>query len=614
MTRCEQHHSREASGWCLRIDPKPRGSRSPQPPQSASRCGWRGAAGGPGPLIAFREQPPAGPGKASRRCGARPHHPDSRREAPGLGGRGPANPGPQAPFPPRTPRPPGRGFLPVASSAPRPPRAQPSPAPAAGEKSSSGRGASADGTEAGRERRTRNSRAPRSPPPPPPTRPPGTPGNPRGPGTARDPAPPYRGRRAWSRAEGSGQRRAEAGRGRARGGGGDGTGRRRDGDGDGHGAEAEGWNRAAQPNPATRRQRGGRTRSPDAADAGLGRALLPGALRALHLGAAPLPARMEPHRPRDDQHQVPAPPRRPPGPGAEKGGRREAGGLLPARPGGPSSRSPSASSPGGSGAGAGAGAGKRPRSLRSPLPTSAGGRRAGLGSPRSSDGTERAVFLPARARLVSSVHAALATGSGIVIVRSCDDVITGRHWLAREYVWFLIPYMIYDSYAMYLCEWCRTRDQNRAPSLTLRNFLSRNRLMITHHAVILFVLVPVAQRLRGDLGDFFVGCIFTAELSTPFVSLGRVLIQLKQQHTLLYKVNGILTLATFFSCRILLFPFMYWSYGRQQGLSLLQVPFSIPFYCNVANAFLIAPQIYWFCLLCRKAVRLFDTPQAKKDG
>ncbi|XP_078228438.1 TLC domain-containing protein 3A isoform X5 [Callithrix jacchus] len=122
------------------------------------------------------------------------------------------------------------------------------------------------------------------------------------------------------------------------------------------------------------------------------------------------------------------------------------------------------------------------------------------------------------------------------------------------------------------------------------------------------------QRLRGDLGDFFVGCIFTAELSTPFVSLGRVLIQLKQQHTLLYKVNGVLTLATFLCCRILLFPFMYWSYGHQQGLSLLQVPFHIPFFCNVANAFLIAPQIYWFSLLCRKALRLFDTPQAKKDG
>uniref|UniRef100_A0A2K5EEN9 TLC domain containing 3A n=1 Tax=Aotus nancymaae TaxID=37293 RepID=A0A2K5EEN9_AOTNA len=201
-----------------------------------------------------------------------------------------------------------------------------------------------------------------------------------------------------------------------------------------------------------------------------------------------------------------------------------------------------------------------------------------------------------------------------LFVSQAACMLSFRHWLAREYVWFLIPYMIYDSYAMYLCDWYRASDQDRAHSLTLRSFLSRNRLMITHHAVILFVLVPVAQRLRGDLGDFFVGCIFTAELSTPFVSLGRVLIQLKQQHTLLYKVNGILTLATFLCCRILLFPFMYWSYGHQQGLSLLQVPFRIPFFCNVANAFLIAPQIYWFSLLCRKALRLFDTPQAKKDG
>uniref|UniRef100_A0A5F9DNY2 TLC domain containing 3A n=1 Tax=Oryctolagus cuniculus TaxID=9986 RepID=A0A5F9DNY2_RABIT len=128
-------------------------------------------------------------------------------------------------------------------------------------------------------------------------------------------------------------------------------------------------------------------------------------------------------------------------------------------------------------------------------------------------------------RLVSSVQAVLATGSGIVVIRSCNNVISDRHWLAREYVWFLIPYMIYDTYAMYLCEWYRARDQNRGHATTFRNFLSQNRLMITHHAVILFVLVPVAQRLRGHLGDFFVGCIFTAELSTPFVSLGRILIQ-----------------------------------------------------------------------------------------
>ncbi|KAM4844354.1 TLC domain-containing protein 3A isoform 2-T2 [Thomomys bottae] len=217
-------------------------------------------------------------------------------------------------------------------------------------------------------------------------------------------------------------------------------------------------------------------------------------------------------------------------------------------------------------------------------------------------------------RVVSSVQAVLATGSGILIIRSCSNVISDRHWLAREYVWFVIPYMVYDIWAMYFCEWCRTSDQNLRYTLIFRNFLSQNRLMITHHVVILLILVPVAQKLRGDLGDFFVGCIFTAELSTPFVSLGRILIQHKQQHTLLYKVNGVLTLVTFLVCRILLFPFMYWSYGQQIGLSLFQVPFNIPFHCNVANIFLLAPQLYWFSLLCKKAARLFDTAQAKKNG
>ncbi|TKC45936.1 hypothetical protein EI555_005196 [Monodon monoceros] len=157
--------------------------------------------------------------------------------------------------------------------------------------------------------------------------------------------------------------------------------------------------------------------------------------------------------------------------------------------------------------------------------------------------------------------------------------------------------MIYDSYAMYLCEWYRNGDQSSRHSLTIfRNFLSKNRLMITHHAVILFVLVPVAQRLRGELGDFSAGCIFTAELSTPFVSLGRVLIEPKQQHTLLYKVNGIRTLTTSSYVGSSFSPSCT---GPTAAAGTEPAPSAvhIPFYCSVADAFLIAPQIYGFSLL-----------------
>ncbi|XP_075296241.1 TLC domain-containing protein 3A [Opisthocomus hoazin] len=220
-------------------------------------------------------------------------------------------------------------------------------------------------------------------------------------------------------------------------------------------------------------------------------------------------------------------------------------------------------------------------------------------------------------RLVSTVQATMATVSGITVVVNCKDVVYDRHWLAVEYIWVLVPYMTYDIYVMYLCHWHKSRDRGVAEKkhslASVRSFLLQERLMVTHHLFILVVLTPVTQHFRGELGDFFVGCIFTAELSTPFVSLGKILMQLKMQDTLLHKVNGILVLVTFFLCRILLFPFMYAAYARQVGIPIYMVPFRIPLHCNIANASLIAPQLYWFRLICRKAARLYGSSPADKS-
>ncbi|XP_074746631.1 TLC domain-containing protein 3A isoform X1 [Strix uralensis] len=388
-------------------------------------------------------------------------------------------------------------------------------------------------------------------------------------------------------------------------------------------------------------------------------------------------------------------------------------------------------------------------------------------------------------RLVSTVQATMATVSGITVVLNCKDVVHDRHWLAVEYIWVLVPYMTYDIYVMYLCHWHKSRDRGVAETkhslASVRSFLLQERLMVTHHLFILVVLTPVTQHFRGELGDFFVGCIFIAELSTPFVSLGKILVQvgegghraqlwgphsssypfptagcpspsapvqgvlkrgsptaapssppvlpsslppvrfpslspskqlaqwhpqtgsravswccpllsvpppaprsllpqpsvphasllpallhplpprfpapsgilplihtswvlipmlpaqsvprgamgrcslsahpmftfflpqLKMQDTLLHKVNGILILVTFFLCRILLFPFMYAAYARQVGIPIYMVPFRIPLHCNIANASLIAPQLYWFRLICRKAARLYGGSPADKS-
>ncbi|NXX66712.1 FA57A protein, partial [Spizella passerina] len=132
-------------------------------------------------------------------------------------------------------------------------------------------------------------------------------------------------------------------------------------------------------------------------------------------------------------------------------------------------------------------------------------------------------------RLVSTVQATMATVSGITVMLSCKNVVHDRHWLAVEYVWVLVPYMTYDIYVMYLCHWHKSQEkgilEKKHSLASVWSFLLQERLMVTHHLFILIVLTPITQHFRGELGDFFVGCIFTAELSTPFVSLGKILMQ-----------------------------------------------------------------------------------------
>lgn len=64
-------------------------------------------------------------------------------------------------------------------------------------------------------------------------------------------------------------------------------------------------------------------------------------------------------------------------------------------------------------------------------------------------------------------------------------------------------------------------------------------------------------------------------------------------------------LVTFFCCRLLLFPYMYWVYGQRVGLALYKVPFNLSAEYNIGAAILMAPQVYWFYLICRRAYSLF---------
>uniref|UniRef100_A0A8C6UHQ6 TLC domain containing 3Bb n=1 Tax=Neogobius melanostomus TaxID=47308 RepID=A0A8C6UHQ6_9GOBI len=215
------------------------------------------------------------------------------------------------------------------------------------------------------------------------------------------------------------------------------------------------------------------------------------------------------------------------------------------------------------------------------------------------------------ARLVSSVQAVMASSAGYIIASSCKEVLEDKHWLTSTYIMFAVPYFVYDIYAMFVCYWYKIQvkgHEEAVPRLTssaLTSYLRREFLMVLHHVVMVTVCFPISVFWRQGKGDYFQGVMFMAELSTPSVCLGKILIQYKQQHTLLHKVNGALMLITFFICRVLLFPYLYYVYGRYASIPFYVVPLSVPWYCNLGAGLLMAPQLYWFSLICRGALRLF---------
>ncbi|KAK5869008.1 hypothetical protein PBY51_009972 [Eleginops maclovinus] len=223
-------------------------------------------------------------------------------------------------------------------------------------------------------------------------------------------------------------------------------------------------------------------------------------------------------------------------------------------------------------------------------------------------------------RLVSAIHASLATAAGVTVVASCNDVMTDSHWLVNWFVSFGAPYMTFDIFAMYLSHYHTQRvrghpSSSRGHSLQMvKAFLTKDWMLVLHHLALLLIFMPITLFFRRGLGDFFIGCLFTTEFSTPFVSIGKILIQLGLDDTRLHRINGIIVLWSFFTCRILLFPFMYWMYGRQFGIPLHRVAFHLPLHCNVGNLAILAPQIHWFILLLRKAKRLYLRQSRGKAG
>jgi len=269
-------------------------------------------------------------------------------------------------------------------------------------------------------------------------------------------------------------------------------------------------------------------------------------------------------------------------------------------------------------------------------------------------------------RFVSAFQAVLAVICGCAILHSCaHDVIHATHWTAKFYVRLAAPYFLYDIWAMFRAfreeernnaarndddvngydvnhdggrknsddrdnvgevastekrrRGRRRRDAVVAVAASWWSFLRGNAVIVAHHLFVPFVLFPgVLGPWRRERGDFIIACFFLLEASTPFVSLRAALHRLGLAKTAAYAVNGVLMVVVFGCCRILIFPFIYWIYSRQnitgQAMPFWRVPFAIPFHCNVWCFALFSLQLFWFAKMMRGAAKLIAGRRREAAG
>ncbi|XP_013793118.1 protein FAM57A-like [Limulus polyphemus] len=128
--------------------------------------------------------------------------------------------------------------------------------------------------------------------------------------------------------------------------------------------------------------------------------------------------------------------------------------------------------------------------------------------------------------LVSLIQSLVASSVGILIVSSCyNDVMHERNWLCNRYAWVIVAYLLYDTACMYLVHSYKHKQDQVSKSHRERviSFFRKNQMMMIHHIILPLVLFPVTISLRRGLGDFFLGCFYLVELSTPFTNLRSIL-------------------------------------------------------------------------------------------
>lgn len=270
-------------------------------------------------------------------------------------------------------------------------------------------------------------------------------------------------------------------------------------------------------------------------------------------------------------------------------------------------------------------------------------------------------------KLVSAVQAAFSCIAGLFVCRwSCPrNFLHASHFLSESYAWFAASYFFYDLWSMYkiyaaeaaiklkaklLGVQSAAADNNNGDAATngggkpttvglhdalddipsvgrgtlsfvnpckmgipsFAKYLASHPLMVFHHLFIGSYGLVVISYLRGGLGDCVFSFMYMMELSTPFVSFRSILSVMGLKQTKLYVINGLVMLVTFFWCRVFLMPYVCYYYSQVISKPFFEAVWNLPWGCKVSILALFLPQLYWFRLMVRGAVKVFFPAKDKR--
>ncbi|ALC48804.1 CG17841, partial [Drosophila busckii] len=265
-------------------------------------------------------------------------------------------------------------------------------------------------------------------------------------------------------------------------------------------------------------------------------------------------------------------------------------------------------------------------------------------------------------KIVSAIQASFSFLVGLIVCKStCSkSFVYASHFLMEAYGWFGTAYFMYDIWSMYkvhtqkiadklhLLRLTKSRQEQQAlavghgrgyyekangggmgnnngsvPSTPVEfcdydggtveipkdgrwdflKYVITHPVMMIHHVFIGTFGLLVVTYIRGG-GHCIYSYMFMMEFSTPFVSLRSILSTMKLKDSRAYIVNGLLMLATFFVCRVCMWPYVMWRYSLAIDATSMWVAMcGLPRGCLISIAILFLPQLYWFYLMVMGALK-----------